>query len=133
MRVTKLIREYVEDRVSAAYNAKENPYAWQAELDQKKLEDLQSLLHKQQKEFLDAILKELELFNYWNNEPVEHIPTRCPSITSYKTTAMRQKDEWDRENARLKKAKIRDIMLALELGASRKELEDMLAELLTDL
>lgn len=41
MKVTKLIREYVEERVSKVYDAKENPYAYQAELDKKKLEDFQ--------------------------------------------------------------------------------------------
>lgn len=63
---------------------------------------------------------------------MDHISTNCPIITSYNTFAIKQKVDWDRENKRLKNAKIKEILLALELGADRKELEDMLARMLED-
>ena len=132
MKVTKLIREYVEEQVSKAYAARKNPYSDMAKLDNEKLEDYQKLLHKQQREFLDAIQRELPLFNRWNNEPVDHISTNCPCLASYKTFAMRQAGEWDRENKQLKNAKIREILLNLELGATRKELDEMLAKVLEE-
>jgi hypothetical protein len=39
---------------------------------------------------------------------------------------------WNEENKKAKNAKIREIMLALELGANRQELNDMINKLLED-
>jgi len=132
MKVTKLIREYVEEKVGAAYAAKVNPYTEQANLDKEKLKAYQELICKQQREFLDAILKEVQLFNHWNKEPVTQISTSCPSLMSFKTRAMQQAADWDAENKRLKNAKIKEILLALELGANRRELEEMLSKMLVE-
>jgi hypothetical protein len=134
MKVTKLIREYVTDEVSKVYDAKVNPYTKQAELDRKKLDDLQEELRQQQKEAIKKFMSENELFErHWGNyiEPYE-IRTSVPSFGNVLTKAIVDAKKWEEENATAKSKKIRDIILNLELGATRQELDDMLSKLLTD-
>lgn len=133
MKVTKLIREYVEEQVSKVYDAKENPYTRYAKLDEMKLEDFQNELHKQQRELIDEFFQENDLYHAWSGELVKQMHTKCPDITgSFKTKAMIEKSKWDRENKRQQDVKVREIMVALELGANRQELNDMIAKLLED-
>lgn len=132
MKVTKLIREYVEEQVSKVYDAKENPYSKQAELDKQMLEDAQTQLINQQQEFIDNFLRNTQLYSYWNDDKLEHISAKTTSISQYQTSSMLKKKNWDKENLKLKNAKIREIILALELGANRQELNDMIAKLLEE-
>jgi hypothetical protein len=44
MKVTKLIREYVEEQVAKVYDSRENPYSAQADVDRQKLEALEQEL-----------------------------------------------------------------------------------------
>lgn len=133
MKVTKLIREYVEEQVSIAYDAKVNPYKEQANLDREKIKNFQEELHLQQKELLNNFLSENKLFDDWgNHRPITNISTCTPGFHRYYTTAMLNEKQWENENQRLKSAKIREIMINLELGANRQELNDMIAKLMEE-
>jgi hypothetical protein len=132
MKVTKLIREYVEEQVAKVYNSKTNPYSEQAKLDRQMIEDFKTELHRQQKEAIEKFNSENELLNSWNDYQPCKISTSVPGFSHCVTKAMMNEELWKKENARLKAAKIRDIMLALELGANRQELNDMIAKLMEE-
>lgn len=135
MKVTKLIREYVTDEVSKVYNAKVNPYSKQAEIDRQKLKAFGEELRDQQREAIEKFISENELFEYgWGSEVrrIAKVGTSSPSFSYYYTQAMCDERQWNDENNKNKKAKIRDIILSLELGANKHELEAMLAELLKE-
>ena len=134
MKITKLIREYVEEQVAKVYDSRKNPYTEQVEQDKQKIKDFEQELEVQQKEALDKFLAENELFED-NWQGISRKTTMCtntPSVSYYKTRAMLDAKKWQEENSRQKKAKTREIMLALELGANRKELEEMIAKLLEE-
>lgn len=132
MKVTKLIREYVEEQVKKVYDSKENPYSAQAEMDKQKLDAFAHELHSQQKKAIEKFMSENEIFeDTWQGITRKTtVPTQVPGFRYYKTQAMIDEKKWREENDRQKRAKIREIMLALELGANRKELEEMLTKLL---
>ena len=129
MKVTKLIREYVEEQVSKVYDTKINPYSEQAEIDRQKIKDFEHYLRQAQQELIDQFLIELPLFNAYNREPTDRKASVSNLSYDYSQNMINEMD-WKRENIRKKKDKIKEIMLALELGANRQELNDMIAKLL---
>jgi hypothetical protein len=133
MKVTKLIREYVEEQVSKVYDTKENPYTEQAEIDRQKLKDFGEELRNQQRESIEKFLSENELFdNHWDGFRPKTVCTNVPCFSYCFTQAIIDEKKWKEENNKAKKAKIRDIILALELGANRQELQDMIEKLLNE-
>ena len=131
MKVTKLIREYVEEQVGKVYNAKVNPYSEQAELDRQKLKDFMETIREQQQEFINKFLLENPAINTWDNRPyVKSAETL--HFSNWGTQATVNEKKWEQENKRQKDAKIREIMLSLELGANRQELNDMIAKLMEE-
>lgn len=130
MKVTKLIREYVEEEVGKVYDAKVNPYAEQAKLDYQKIKDFEEQLNEIKYKAVQAFILENGIYNRNSREPVE--PSSNPSLFSWRTKAMLDEQDWKAKNNDIKKAKIREIMLALELGANRQELNEMIAKLLED-
>lgn len=133
MKVTKLIREYVEEQVSKVYDAKVNPYSEQAELDRKMLEAFEEELKDQQRKAIDKFLSENELFeDHWGGFRRKEVCTSIPTFSYCLTQTMLDEKRWKEENHKNKRTKIREIMLALELGANRQELNDMIAALLKE-
>lgn len=134
MKVTKLIREYITEEVSKVYNAKVNPYSEQAEIDRQKLKDFTAELSAQQKEAIEKFISENELFeDDWRGfRRKTTASTNVPCFDYCKTQAIIDEKKWNEENQRAKNAKIRDIVLSLELGANRQELNDMIAALINE-
>ena len=133
MKVTKLIREYIEEKVSKAYDSRVNPYSERAAEDREALEAFGKDLIRQQQELLDEFTKRYELFyRYRDNSRVTKISACCPGVSGYDTKAMRDELEWRNENIRVKNRKIREIVVNLELGATRKELDEMLENMLAE-
>ena len=133
MKVTKLIREYVEEQVSKVYDAKQSPYAEQAKLDKQMIKDFENDLHKQQRELIETFLAKNQLLDrYHNYQPLTTVSTHIPCFYYAYTQAMIDDEKWESENRKLKKDKIREIMLNLELGANRQELNEMIAKLMED-
>lgn len=131
MKVTKLIREYVEEEVGKVYNAKVNPYSEQAELDRQKIKEFGDELRNKQKEMIEQFISETELFeSTWSSgmRPYQ-IRTSTPSFSHLYTRAMFDEKEWNEENNQAKKAKVREIIISLELGATKNELNAMIAKL----
>lgn len=131
MKVTKLIREYVTEEVSKVYDAKVNPYSEQAEIDKEELKKFEKELRNQQQALIDEFCSKTQLFNHWNYVPAS-ANAQCPGISYLYTQSMIDEAKWNKENNRLKNAKIREIIVNLELGANRQELNDMIAKLMEE-
>ena len=132
MKVTKLIREYVEEQVSKIYHARENPYTKQAELDKQKFEDFKKKLLENQKKEIEKFFNENNVLDGWNDYKPCKPSAQIPGFSRCVTAAMKSEEDWKQENIRQKNAKVREIILALELGANRQELNDMIAKLLEE-
>ena len=133
MKVTKLIREYVEEQVGKVYAAKVNPYSEQAEIDRQKLKAFEEELRTQQREAIEKFLSENEVFeDGWGGIKPHRVSTNTPGFTYALTRAIIDEKKWRAENDKSKNAKIREIMLSLELGANRQELNDMISKLMED-
>lgn len=135
MKITKLIREYVEEQVSKVYDAKQNPYSEQAALDRQKIEDFKAYLKKQQAETIKQFTLENELYtSNWSGSKVTpyEVHTEIPYFGSTYTKTMLDEIDWNEANIKAKNAKIREIMITLELGANRQELNDMIAKLMEE-
>lgn len=130
MKVTKLIREYVEEQVSKAYAAKHNPYSEQAKLDAQMIEEFKEKFEQIKLEAVTEFILKNKMFNSYNKEPI--IASVDPCFYRWRTKAMLDEQAWKDENNKLKQAKIREIMLNLELGANRQELNDMIAKLMEE-
>lgn len=134
MKVTKLIREFVEDEVSKVYDTKVNPYAEQARDDADVIQAFKEKLKAQQEETVEQFMAEVQLFDtdHRGNAHPYKVSYSIPSFYYAKTQAMINKEKWDANIKQAKKEKIREIILALELGANRQELLDMIAKLTED-
>lgn len=131
MKVTKLIREYVEEQVSKVYDAKVNPYTEQAERDREKIHLFENYLREEQQKLIDKFLIECPLFDSYVHEPTTR-KAAAPNLSYDCSQAMLDEVNWKRENVRQKKEKIREIIINLELGANRQELYDMIAKLMEE-
>ena len=128
MKVTKLIREYVE--VSKLYDAKVNPYSEQAEIDTQMIKDFENALVELKHNAVKDFLLHNKVFSSWDGTPI--IASSNPSFHRWRTQSMLDKENWKKENTNRKNAKIREIMVSLELGANRQELNDMIAQLMEE-
>lgn len=133
MKVTKLIREYVEEQVAKVYDAKVNPYSEQAESDRQMLKAFEEKLRTQQREAIEKFISENELFeDCWGGLKPKTVSTTVPGFTYTLTRAIIDEKKWKEENKKAKNAKVREIILTLELGANRQELNDMIAKLMEE-
>lgn len=135
MKVTKLIREYVEEQVSKVYDTKVNPYTQQADNDRQKLKAFEVKLRNQQRETINKFLSENELFeDNWCSGGFRKVEcnTNIPCFSHYKTQSIINEKKWIEENKRAKNAKVREIIVSLELGATKQELNDMIAKLMEE-
>ena len=131
MKVTKLIREYVREQVSKIYDAKVNPYTEQANKDREKIKAFEEELKEHQKKVIEQFISDNELYTKcWDGIKPMSVCTSIPSFYNVLTPSMLNEKQWGEKNKNDKEAKYREIMLALELGANRDELNRMIAELL---
>ena len=134
MKVTKLIREYVTAKVEEAYSLKRCPYTEQADKDREALKALTDELLAMQEERIQQFCLEHELLeDRWSGGFAPYkIVAQVPSFYHVNTRAMIDEKEWKTELKAQKLAKTREIMVALELGANRNELNEMIAALLKE-
>jgi hypothetical protein len=126
MRVTKLIREYVETEVSKAY-AEKTPKEKAYEYMSKSIIDFRSRLSEEIETMTNnAIAK----FREENNIPLDVKITATDyspfHLDDWNSNIRQQSDKAKRERLDQRDNKIKDILLNLELGADRAELEEML-------
>lgn len=123
MRVTKLIREYVTEEVNKIYNPRINAVGADYMAEKDKLEeDIQKIIDEANEKVLQ-MMSELgyECSHYYNQEKVVVLRGSITNPEKYNQTNI--------EKTELKKArdnKIKDILINLELGATRAELDEML-------
>jgi hypothetical protein len=131
MKVTKLIREYVEESVKAMPKFKD---LTPEEVEYKALcdctADFRNSLDNQLHDIVDNAIKE---FRTLNNIPDEvEIKRSCYSATTiscYCTPLGDKARAAERKRVEARNDAIKDILLNLELGAGRKELDEMLKKL----
>jgi hypothetical protein len=131
MRVTKLIREYVEETVSAMPKfANLTPEEQEYKVLQSNITDFQNAVDK---EVDESVAEAIEKFRATHNLGADvRLEVSCHTKVTWGTynsdlASKARKAERERKEAR--DSAIKDILLSLELGADRKELDEMLIKL----
>lgn len=132
MKVTRLIREYVSNTISEAYSKKNNPYKESADADRKLIESFRKQLELDQENALRKFIIENEIVDTYR-KCAYSAKTCIPSFHNFGTQAMIDEREWNAEQERIKKKKIDDVILSLELGANRAELDEMLKKIIDEI
>lgn len=129
MRVTKLIREYVETEVSKAYVEK-TPAEKAHDYMSKLIRDFRSRLTEEIKTMTDnAIAKFREEHNIPLDVKIASTDYTPFHYDDWSSNIRKQSDKAREERLDQRDNKIKDILLNLELGASRAELEVMLNQI----
>lgn len=131
MKITRLIREYVTEEVHKAFSAKENPYAEQAKADEENIRQFRKQLKEQQETAIEHFVRNNNIYRSWSGGPYG-VCISIPSFHDMTTSAMRKAKEWEEESLRQEAQKIRDILVSLELGATKAELKAMIEELMSE-
>lgn len=128
MKVTKYIREYVEDEVSRIYDAKKNPFAESLERDNFEIENfkesIQQEVIKRVQEFADQ-----HGFVDYAGRPYVAEKSAYINLGGIGPKISADYSRWNEKNRKEKADKVRDILISLELGATKSELTDMIAAL----
>ena len=133
MKLTKLIREYVSDEVAKAYSGRKNPHSEQAAVDRAAIVDLQKKLKEQQKSMLTEFAEAHNVVHYRSGKPVAgDVCTSTPSLYDWRTEAMFLEEKWNQQNQVDRDKKEREILLSVELGATKNELVEMIQSLIKE-
>ena len=132
MRVTKLIREYVEKTVSEKFNKQISPEEEALQNLEKRMSEFYSEVNKQVENVIDNAIAILMEDTSIPEDVKKTIYNRQPSTIGYRTynTIIDCKAR-ARRNARNKARDeaIENILLTLELGGTKADLDRMIAEL----
>lgn len=136
MRVTKLIKEYVEEEVrNALANYKEEELKVLKEKDAEIKEYINNINEKLRNENKKIIEEIIQKFDIKDNEPDNRyrhsLETRYDPIeyNSYYTTLRKEIDKIDQERRTKINETIKNILIELELGATKKDLDQMIKDL----
>lgn len=128
MRVSKVVREYIEKQVGARYPKSENEL--KAEQVNNCINQANEKYHKLMEQAKEQIVEQLKQEYALPNEMVEKRSNYSYSPFSLWGTEIRQKADIDNQNRRIAiNQKIEDIIVTLELGGTKADLEKMLAEI----
>lgn len=132
MKVTKLIREYVEKTVDTCY-PKPNSVKLLNE-QRNRASDALTEFNKMVEEYADSILAEIKTkynipddFNFHTKHGINYA-----EFSSYGTALHRKADAEIRERNKLKQQKQDEILLSLELGANKSDLDNMIKQLMNE-
>ena len=125
MKVTKIIREYVEEQVEKIYRGKMiDTIEMHKELKHKIANIANEYLQQANDNILNALAKEnIEVKPFYKEEKL---------IIGFNLLEYPQVVEQEKINLKLrreKEQKIREILATLELGGTKKDLDDMLAKI----
>lgn len=128
MRVTKIIREYVEDKVNKVYQPRIDAIRLRQKPIQEEIEAQLTELRKATDKAAAAIIAEYPDFmfvggGYYGD--MKYI--RSYASVEYKNRHIRTQEEEGLLNAR--NNKIQEILVSLEMGASKDDLDEMLKNL----
>ena len=127
MRVSKVVREYIEKQVCAKYPKTENEIAYS------KLVDSVNTANQEYEQLMEQASKEIAnklMAKYGFNKKVYR--EKRYSYLPFDTwgTQERQTSDIDQQNRRVAiRNKIEDIIVNLELGGTKADLEKMLSEI----
>lgn len=127
MRVSKIVREYIEKEVGAKAEIKRKAVNETFSIYDAECKAMQDKVIKMTKQLNDELLAEIKEKGMWfcryNDRLIESSHTSIkPAMENEKKKAMREVSEWEK-NA------VTEIMLTLELGGTKADLERMLSEL----
>lgn len=131
MRVSKTVREYIEKKVSEKVNAKYDAERIEADRQNKTINDFWNNLSEE----LEALAAErvnrfLEKNSFAERGPGSHIVSTYSSVISIADRHMNSSVHNWRNRARTEiKEKVEDIVVTLELGGTKEDLERMISEI----
>ena len=132
MKVTKLIREYVERTVDSCYPKPNSEKLLNEQRSRAK--DALTEFNKMVEEYADSILSEIKTkynipddFNFHTKHGINYA-----EFSSYGTALNRKADADIQERNKLKQQKKDEILLSLELGATKSDLDNMIKQLMNE-
>lgn len=130
MKVTKLIREYVAEQVTAKYPETEAEKRYAENLDeiQNTIKELQEIIKDYSLKLCEQANIELEIDDWDKNDKIYSFD---PILTygGYNSPYARALNEKRNERKEKINKAIKDILINLELGATKAELDEMLKKL----
>ena len=129
MRVTKLIREYVETEVAKAYEEK-TPDEVAYDMLRKEIADFREKVNDEMYHAIEeAIARFREEHNIPEDVKIFRTDYNLVSDKDWDSNIRKKNDIARKQRAEQRDNKIKDILLNLELGATKAELDEMLAHL----
>ena len=128
MRVSKTVREYIEKQVASKFPKTEE------ELNYEQLSNLVNLANlkydEKMSQLKDKVVAELmEEYNFPRQVLCENYRIGYQQFSSWNTQARQDSDNARRVREKAVQEKIDDIIVTLELGGTKADLEKMLAEI----
>jgi hypothetical protein len=128
MRVSKTVREYIEKQVANKMPKTENEL--QYDKVEQTINKANEQFHKLMEQAKEKVVEQLQKEYGLSTDMVEKKSHYSYSPFGTWGTEIRQKADTDRQNRRVKiNQKIEDIIVNLELGGTKADLEKMLAEI----
>lgn len=130
MRVTKIIREYVEKKVRENYPKSPAEIKWQEEQDKmsKAVEEADALVSAYARSVAEEFNKKYGFSEEYKLKAYEHY-TVVNSTREYDCDLYQQASKARSERSQAINHTIEDILVSLELGGTRAELEERLANI----
>lgn len=132
MKVTKLIREYVEKSVNACYPKPSSVELYAKQRD--RTNDALTEMNDMVKAYANSILPEIKAkynipddFNFKVRTGINYI-----EWSSWDSALGRKADEDSKANEKAKQQKRDEILLSLELGANKSDLDNMIKQLMNE-
>ena len=131
MRVSKTVREYIEKRVSEKVNAKYDAERIEADRQNKVINDFWNNLSEELEALAaERVNKFLEKNSFAERGPRPDIISYHPSVISIADHYLSSSVHNWRNRARAEiKEKVEDIVVTLELGGTKEDLERMISEI----
>lgn len=130
MRVSKLVREYIERKVSEAYPHGNTP-EYQAAIDS--LEAFRAVVNLEVKELVNSRIAEFRASNDFPCgavvEPSNNVSWNQVNFSLFNTELYNKNEANSKAMRKKREAAIENILLTLELGGNKADLERMLSEL----
>lgn len=131
MRVSKTVREYIEKKVSEKVSAKYDAERIEADRQNKAISDFWNNLSEEIEALAaERVNKFLEKNSFAERESGSHIISTYSSVISIADRHMNSSVHNWRNRARTEiKEKVEDIVVTLELGGTKEDLERMISEI----
>lgn len=131
MRVSKTVREYIEKKVSEKVSAKYDAERIEADRQDKAINDFWNNLSEELEALAaERVNKFLEKNSFAKRGPGSHIVSTYSSVISIADRHMNSSVHNWRSRARVEiKEKVEDIVVTLELGGTKEDLERMISEI----